>query len=146
MNTEFVFVADLGNLKIFSLYDAGSPRLRLVENMTIEEGRGRFADEVTDQAGAFPNMGSDGQANSIAERHGIELENTDRAIRRIAAKVRDFVEQSQPKRWSLAAPPEINSAILGKIAPECLRSLGRNVKKDLINVPVEELLGHLEKP
>lgn len=139
MNAEFIFVADRGGLKIY-LWDRTAPSpLRLVENVMIPEARGRFADEVTDQAGAFPNAGG---GQSVAERQGIGRENEARSLRQIAAKIREVLAQHRHSRWSLAAPAEINAALLEHLDPALLRDLIHNLRKDLVNAPAEEIPDH----
>jgi hypothetical protein len=141
---EFFLVADRGRLKVYLLDPFHSPNLRLVEEFAVEEARGRFADEFTDQAGAFPNGGSAGQGNSIAERQSLIAENEMRSFRSIARKIIDVLRSARPARWDFAAPSEINGAILDGLPEELRRSLRRNLRKDLVNAPPADVLAHFQ--
>lgn len=142
MNTEFVFVADRGTLKIYLWKRSASLRLEFVEGLEIPESRRPFAEDVTDQAGGFPNTGSEGNANSIAERQGIEREKEARSIRRVAEKINEVLGAGQPCKWSLAAPSTINGMLLARIETGWRNGLVENVEKDLVNVPAGDLASH----
>src|SRR4051794_28020333 len=114
----FIIVADRGQLKAYRVErsDAGhlSPRLLLARDYA--EPQQRFAEKFTDQAGAFPNGGSAGQGNSIAERMQLTAEGEMRAFRTIAGEITALLAEHRPERWGFAAPSEINGAILDGLA------------------------------
>jgi len=112
----------------------------LVEDITLAEARQHFAQQFTDQAGAFPNGGSAGQGNSVAERMSLAAETEMRSFRKIAEHVQKIVRAHQPERWSFAAPAEINGAILDGVSEDCRKHLTQNIPKDLVNQPVSELM------
>ncbi|HEX8371700.1 MAG TPA: host attachment protein [Chthoniobacterales bacterium] len=143
MNTgKYLFIADRGTLKIF-ITDSNHPStLRAVETFRIEEAHGRFQDEYADQAGAFPNGGSAGQGNSIAERQSVSLENEARSLRNIAGKISNVLEQNHGARWSLAAPAQIHNALLEEIPAAHHGTMASSLKKDLVNVPTDQILSH----
>lgn len=141
--TEFFFIADRGALKVYLLSTTSTPKLRLAETITINGNRKRFSEEFTDQAGAFPKPGVNG--NSNGEQHNIAIENSNRSFRDLAKKITEVLEANQPRRWSFAAPAEINNAILESVPNELQDRLSRNLKKDLVNVPTSDVLDHFRR-
>ena len=147
MNAELLIIADRGQMKTYSIEapPGETAAARLVDTFEIEESRGRFADEFTDVAGAFPNSGSGGRGNSVAERTQLATENELRAFRKLAAHIHKLIRQRHPRNWAFAAPAEINNAILADLPNECRQTLVRNLPKDLVNQPEDELLAHFRR-
>ena len=141
---KFIFVADRGVLKIYSVDNSANTTLRLVETMEPGEVGGRFQDEYADDAGGFPNGGSAGQGNSISERHDVPLEHEARALRKLTAKISEVLQQNPSADWSLTAPEQINSALLEALPESARKSLVVNVKKDLIREAPDQLLTRLQ--
>lgn len=143
---EFIFVADRGMLKVYVIdrFLRRGPALRLTKILPIEEVLEQDADRFTDRAGVFPNTGS-GYANAVAERPALKEETQNRGLRGIAASLTDVLDRSRPRQWSFAAPAEINEAILSFVPAPWHRHLRRNLKKDFVNVPPEEILPYFEK-
>ena len=147
MKTELLIVADRAHMKVYTVEKPGG-RARmphLVEDFIVDEVHDRYADQYTDQAGSFPNAGTLGQGNSIAERMSLEAENETRFFRKLATHLEEVVRTHQPERWSFAAPSEINGAILDGVPSDCRKTLVQNVPKDLVNQPVTGLLAHFQK-
>lgn len=143
----FIILADRGQLKAFKIErtpERGGS-MRLISAIKIEEPRQRYAEKFTDQAGAFPNGGTNGQGNSIAERMPLEAEGEMRTFRTLAGGITDLLTEHRPERWAFAAPSEINGAILDGLAPELKASLTVNLPRDLVNTDAAELLGHFER-
>lgn len=145
--TEFFLVADRGALKVYLLSKTSTPKLRLAETVAINGARLRFADEFTDQAGAFPvsNGSGRGTATAIAERQHLIAEDENRSIRQISAKITEVLRANQPRRWSLAAPSAINSAIVDALPADIRDTLTRNLKKDLVKSSAGDVLDHFRK-
>jgi len=139
-SVEFYMVADRGVLKIYALGPEATS-FQSIEEMRIENAHKRFAEEYTDEAGAFPNGGTAGHGNSVAERQQVAAENEMRSFRRIAAKIVDVL-RATPAQWNFAAPEEINGAILDGVPDDLRATLKRNLKKDLVNVPANTLRDH----
>jgi len=137
---ELFFIADRAVLKIYAL-DANRS-LRLLERLDILEAKGRFDKEYTDRAGAFPAGGTAGQGNSTAEKQTLVAENEMRSFRRIASRIMAMLDGAPRARWSFAAPPEIDGAILDGIPESYKASLRAKVRKDLVNVAEQKLLSH----
>jgi hypothetical protein len=142
-------VADRGQMKIFMLDHRPTlaprpPSPRLVDICRVEEAHQKYDERFTDQAGAFPNKGSAGNGNSMAERLPLEKETDSRIFRRLANKLADFLREHDSPTWAFAAPPEINGNILENLNIRLRRSLRQNVLRDLTNVPAAELWEHFE--
>lgn len=147
VNLPVIIVADRGRLKAYAVEknenrSIGVPRLW--ESMEIEEALGRYRDNFTDQAGAFPDGASPGQANSTAERMNLAAEQEMRSFRMVASRMIELLRDKAPERWGFAAPPEINGAILDGLPVDLRERLARNVPRDLVNVPAPELLRHFQ--
>ena len=69
-----------------------------------------------------------------------------RIFRQLSGHITNLLRQHQPASWAFAAPSEINSAILGGVAPELQASLTRNIPRDLVNLPPSDLLRHFDLP
>ena len=100
---------------------------------------------VTDRMGAFPNGGSAGHGNSIAERTALVEEISMRTIRNIAGLMSQFLDKHKPDRWGFAATSQINSAILDEVPERWRMRLSQNLMLDLTRVPASELLEHFEE-
>ena len=142
-------VADRGQMKIFLLDHRRtlvprSPSLRLVDIYRVEEAHQKYDERFTDQAGAFPNKGSAGNGNSMAERLPLAKETNSRIFRRLANKLADFLKEHDSPAWAFAAPAEINGNILENLNIHLRRNLRQNIARDLTNVPMGELWEHFE--
>jgi hypothetical protein len=148
MKADLLIIADRAQMKTFRLAPSPAGRsasLQLLDTFKIDEARGRYADEFTDNLGAFPNGGTNGQGNSSTERMDLAAENEMRSFRKLATRIEEIVRAEHPQRWAFAAPSEINGAILDGLATECRSTLAQNLRKDLVNLPTAELLEHFEK-
>jgi hypothetical protein len=145
--TEFFFVADRGTLKIYLLSKTSTPKLRLAETVPVNGARMRFAEEFTDQAGAFPVSSGNGRATatSIAERQSLLAEDEARSLRQITAKIVEVLRANQPRRWSLAAPSAIHKALVEALPADVRATLTRALKKDLVKASASDVLEHFQK-
>jgi hypothetical protein len=139
---SFIIVADRGSLKAFAIENTPNrgPMPRLAEAYQVSAKPGRFSDEYADQAGAFPNGGTNGQGNSTAERLSVENELSQRAYREVARHIEELISHHSPKTWGFAAPSEINRAILEDLKPDTKSNLKKIVNRDLIHASADELL------
>jgi hypothetical protein len=147
MTSSLLIVTDRGFLKAYAV-EATSNRSampRLLESFQVADAHGRYQDKLTDQAGAFPNGGTAGHGNSIAERMSMEAENETRIFRLLAGQITNLLNQLRPEHWSFAAPSEINGAILDNLSPELRSHLDRNVPRDLVKTQPAELLSHFDR-
>ena len=116
----------------------------MVAEVTFSEGHERLSEQVTDQAGGFPDGGMAGRGNAAAERltliNEIDLQN----FRRVGNCINHVLSSHHPKDWGFAAPSEINRAILEHVKPEFTGTLSQNLPKDLTKVPAEEIVVRFE--
>lgn len=147
MRADLVIVADRGAVKAYEVdrTTAGGPALRLVADLQIVSGHERWGDVYADETGAFPNGGTNGEGNSIAERMDAEAEQEMKSFRDVARDIIGILEEQRPTHWVFAAPPEINTAILDGLPRPHKDSLIHNLPKDLVNTPADELPGHFDK-
>jgi len=142
MNTlpPLVIVADRGHLKAFK---PGAERgLQLLHTTDFKEGLEKLSEQLTDQAGAFPDGGTMGHGTSTAERLTLVDEIDSRIFRRIGQVIDQLHSEHTPGPWALAAPSEINRAILSEISPSVRDSLALNLPLDLTNTPHGQLAEH----
>src|SRR5262245_37943902 len=130
MNTPpFVVVADRGNFKAFAIEptQVHGPAPRLLESIEFTDARQDFSDRFSDQAGGFPNAGTQGKGNSHAERLSLETELDLRLFRQISEHLNKLLEDKNPKRWGFAAPAEINGALLERVDSKWKERLTANL-------------------
>ncbi len=139
---SFLVVADRGCVKAFEVENTPSrgPMPRLTETFQIFSTPDRFRDEYSDRMGAFPNGGTNGKGNSVAERLSVGEEHQTRACREVARHIEKLLGQYHPTSWGLAAPSEIASAVLDKLTAEGRAKLKTVVKHDLVNSDVKALI------
>jgi hypothetical protein len=144
--SPIIIVVNRGTLKAYELEQVPMHGWvpRLLDETIFAEAHGRYRDKFSDQAGAFPATGTLGYATALAERHGMETEGEARLFKHIGEQVSELLRKHQPERWSFAAASEINLGILEHVAPEWRERLARNIKSDLVKVPVRSLLQHFE--
>ena len=107
--------------------------------MDIAEGLQKIGEQVTDQAGGFPNTGTQGHGNASAERMSLTAELEIRTFKKIARRIEELCSQHQPDSWGFAAPSEINGAILDNLDHAWSDKLSINLKLDLTGVPSSEV-------
>lgn len=148
MTASFLIVTDRGCLKAFAVEKTPTRGRfpRLLETFEVPDARSRYQDIVSDQAGAFPTGGAIGQGTATGERLSFDAENSHRALRLLAERITTLLRQHEPERWSFAAPSEINGAILNGIVPELRTRIDRNVTRDLVKTPPNELLPYFALP
>lgn len=112
----------------------------MVAEVTFSEGQERLGEQVTDQAGGFPEAGTGGRGNAAAERmtliHEIDVQN----FRRVGNCINHVLSSHHPSEWGFAAPSEINRAILEFVKPEFTGKLAQNLPKDLTKMAAEEIV------
>lgn len=134
-------IADRGHLVAYRIGEDES--LSAISTEEFAEGNQKISDVVTDQAGSFHNPGSSGVSSGESLPLVAELEV--RSLRRIGETIRSLITREKVTRWGLVAPSEINGAILDHVGKLHAELVSFNLKRDLVNVPKNQLLGHLRK-
>jgi hypothetical protein len=144
---ECVLVADRGELKWFELESAAdrSPSLQLRKVLSISEARKKDQDRFSDAAGAFPNLSTQGQGNSTAERLSLEEETDLRIFRKLGRRMTEWLREADSPPWAFAAPAEINPAILREVEPAVRAKLRLNLPRDLVHASPRELLSRFQE-
>lgn len=136
---NMIITADYGALEAFTISQGEKTKaVHLEEEILVEEDRGPYKEKVTDQATCFRHWGA------TAEKTTIELEKKRRAVQELTKAIETLLQKHQPFHWYFAAPEEINRALMEGLNEKFKKTLRHNLKKDLINIPPEELLGHFE--
>lgn len=145
-NPDFVLLADEGKFIAYRIeHPAGrGDTPHLVDSFNPVAVHQRAGDKFTDQAGAFPNFQFQVYGNAFAERPNLELEESRRAVATITDHMNDFLEEQDPETWSFAASSPVNERVLSGVGDHWKERLARNLTKDLVNEPEEDLLTHFD--
>lgn len=145
---NFLVVADRGCGKAYVVDEPGGRERmpRLVDNFEIQEAHAKYGDIYADQAGRFSDHGGQGvhRGSAAVEELSIEEEQQTRGLKRLAERIDTLLEEHQPARWALAAPSQVNGALIDKLSQTARESLSINVAKDLVKTPAPELLRFFE--
>jgi hypothetical protein len=134
---NFLVVLNQGHLRIYQT-DGDAPQL--INGFDQPEGTRDYTDRDTDQAGRFP--GPRGQGGSIDERLPMQEEQQRRLARESARAIATFLDKHPRARWQFAAGPILHKPVLDQLAPGLHARLGQSIMKDLVNVPLTDLLAH----
>ncbi len=151
MKSSLLIIADRGNLKAYRVEKTANerpPRLNLLEAFSMVDAHRRISEQNTDLAGRFGVSGAAGGPRgstgthqaSISDRH-YEIETSKRLYKQIAAHIMSILNRENAKRWSLAAPSEMNDALLSELDPGVRKTIAENLHADLVHVHPSELLG-----
>ena len=149
---RFVAVVDRGFLRVFRLTDSPNgrpPHLEPVDEWRPAEAHEKTSDKVTDDAGRFPSGHARNPAIgdlTIGERHGIELEETRRLVRRLAERVGAILEREDAERSYLAVSAPIHQQFLAALDSRSRRRISRVLARDLSRTPPGEILAHFDEP
>jgi hypothetical protein len=144
--SKLVVLTDLGTFKAFALDKSplnSTPRLQPVDKAEFEEGDDRIGRRVSDQAGQFTKNAPAFTAikdQSNGERHNMWLENEKRSVKKIAQRISDLLSDGKFESCYLAASSEINKSILDQLPPNARAKIEKNVQRDLVNTPREQIL------
>jgi hypothetical protein len=143
---SFLIIADRGRLIAYSCETerrrGNVPRT--VAEVNFSEGHEKLSEQVTDQAGGFPDGGTGGRGNAAAERMTLIAEIDVQNFRRVGNCINHVLSSHHPDEWGFAAPSEINRAILEFVKPEFTGKLAQNIPKDLTKVPAGEVVERFE--
>lgn len=158
MNSHYIVIADHGHLRIFTERTSpgqSTPTLVEVHSMDFPHARASYADSDTDMAGRFQSSQHQGRGPgtptartgmSIDERLPMAREAERRQNDDIAKGIESFLSQRPDATWDFAAGPSTHNAVLDRLAPQLKGRLKTAVSKNLVNQPVQELLGHFAQP
>ncbi|HET6409400.1 MAG TPA: host attachment protein [Chthoniobacteraceae bacterium] len=138
---SLLIVADRGRLVAYSCDPNDRPGSvpKVVAEVSFSEGHQKLSEQVTDQAGSFPDAGTAGRGNAAAERLSLIEELDVQNFRRVGNYINHVLSSHHPSNWGFAAPSEINRAILEFVKPEYTGKLAHNLPKDLTKIPANEV-------
>jgi hypothetical protein len=144
MAQPFIILADRGRLRMFAVEEVtGRRRLRSVADTLMVEPRLKISEKYADHAGAR-SPGGNGSIDfkNSDEQLGISREEDKRLFEFIGQNINALIQEHGVERWHFAAPSESNAAILEQVDPRYRARMGDNVKKDLVNVEVDNIADH----
>jgi hypothetical protein len=156
MSEHFIITADRGHVRFFSREQPPgqmTPRLREVQGLDFPAGLRSYTDRDSDMAGRFQGSQHQGRGPgaptartgmSIDERLPMQEEEERRQTRDIIQAIESFLQQHPNATWDFAAGPAIHNTVVNLVSPPLRTRLRQSVAKDLVNQPVDELLGHFE--
>jgi len=144
MNNKLVIVTDLGQLKAFRLETTPrhTPRLELLEAMTLEENHRRLGDLVTDRAGRHGAPTNKGWGTPMTDDHNLRLETKHRLVRKIAQHIQIILNRASHSGWWLAASKEIAHEIVNELPLAIRNQLEKLLPCDLTKASTQEIIGH----
>lgn len=154
MNNHYIVIADHGHLRIFAKHqDIGqtTPTLEEVQSIDFPQGRASYVDNDTDMAGRFQSSnyaanaaGAPGlrQGMSVDERLPMQREMNRRRTADVARAIEQFLLADPTATWDFAADSSAHNPIIDALPSSVRFRLRGSVPKDLVNQPLNELLGH----
>jgi protein required for attachment to host cells len=144
MNNKLIIVTDLGQLKVFRLDSTPkhTPRLQLLETMTLEETHHRLRDMVADAAGRHTAPTNRGWGAPVTDDHNLRLETKHRLVRAIAQHIQTILSRAPHNSWWLAASKEIAHEILDELPHSLRDQLEKLLPCDLTKASTQEIVDH----
>jgi hypothetical protein len=154
MSEHYFVAADHGHLRVYLEQQSpgqNTPGVQAVEAMDFPQGKQSYTERDTDMAGRFnssrhqsPGPGQPTQRTgmSIDERLPMELEESRRRVRDLAAELNAFFAQRPNATWDFAAGPDLNGRVLDALTPEVRRRIRKAVTKDLVNQSGNDVRAH----
>jgi Protein required for attachment to host cells len=127
--SSLVVVVDRGRLKAYRVSETPTrgPKLELV------------------QAFGIPNLNAFSRAHrttAATDWPELEIEETRQICRQLAGEITNLVRRDFGEGWSLAAPESICNQIVDLLPLEIRKRIVERVERDLVKIPVAELLSH----
>ena len=146
MKKKLLVLADLGHFKAYQFEQDNSystPRLQLLEEWATDVPR-HVSQQLSDQAGQFRKGTTAGGPSNLSdgEEHNFDLERRRRALKTVAAHMRELLRKDEPDLDGcyFAAGPEINSAILEALDPQSRARIQKNVCANLTRLNPEQVI------
>ena len=143
MNNKLLVVTDLGSFKAYQVDEdqlGSSPRLQLMEEFHTDEAGAKMMDRLTDMAGRYGGRTAGDWAATYGEKHNLELEFKKRAIRQLAQRLNDLLENKDVESCFFAASKEISHQILHELRPQALKKIEKTISCDLTKAGKKDLI------
>ncbi len=148
---KLVVLADLGRFKAFRMEDSrrfSNPRLELVEDWQTDVTQ-HLSDELSDQAGQYrrgvPSRAEGATAMSEGERHNIDLERRRRALKALARRIGEVINEEKVDACFLAADKQINQALINEMDQSTRSRIQKNVTANLTKVDASQVIDHFSE-
>ena len=116
--------------------------MQLVQAFDTTDAHGRYQDKLNRSGGRFPSGAAPGQANSIAERTGIEIENDRRICKQLADSIAEIVRARRAGRLVFCRAGVDSFRIVDLLPPAVRDRIVEHVKSDLVKIEPAKLPGH----
>lgn len=151
MNKTLLIVADLGLLRAYHQTPnvaARPPHLELIEDLKLESAHQKLSDQLSDQAGRFPQGGgAAGVAGNLSAGESLhsEAEQSRRLISQLAGRINSLLADDDVTRCSIAISGAIHNQLLEAINPKARAKIGQVLASNLAQTDPSELHTHFEK-
>lgn len=142
MKTYYLLVADSGSAKLFRA-EGALDKLQLVHQRSNPAGRLTRSELESDRAGQQRNDRSG--MHSFAGDDDAPRHESEQFARELCRLLHREVVGHEFTDLLIAAPPRFLGELRAHLSGECQKVLGKTVHKDLLRVPVPELLAHFEE-
>jgi hypothetical protein len=138
---------DSGRFKAYRMEESPrfrTPRLKLLEQWHTPVIR-RISDQVTDRAGQFAKGSlSFAAINDMAdgERHNLDLERRRRAVKQMAMRVGELLQQETLETCYLGTSKMINQTVLRTLADKVRQRIQKNVTANLTRLNPSAIIKH----
>ena len=150
MTKKLVVVADLGRFKAYRLEEDrnfSNPRLELLEDWETNVNH-HLSEEVSDQAGQFrrgtPKAGG-ATAISDGEAHNMDLERRRRAVKSVARRIGELLQDQKVEGCYLAADNQINKAIMAEMDHHTRSRIQKNVPANLTRLDASAVVSQFSR-
>ncbi|WP_321323518.1 host attachment protein [Thiomicrorhabdus sp.] len=144
MNTTigYAILADLGNIKVFSIDQTEQKTVSLHAYQSIEnaESHAKLSEIYSDKAGNFSNSVSSRQS-SYESKEG--MKQTQQLIENLSAFINEFAEQHNHKLYLSVSNP-IHTQIKEKLSDSTLAKIKAFLAKDLTQQKIENIMKAFE--
>lgn len=147
MTKKLLVVADLGRFKAFRLEEDrnfSNPRLELLEDWETNVNH-HLREEVSDQAGQFRRgvpKAEGATAISGGEQHNMDLERRRRAVKTVARRIGELLQDRELEGCYLAADTQINKAIMAEMDDRTRLRIQKNIPANLTRLDAAAMVNH----
>lgn len=146
MRIDILITADLGHLKAYRVSAdelTGKPHIQILADQVLPEAHKKLADIETDEPGRYSvRTGKIALGRPAGEQNTLELEIRKRSLCQLAREIESLLhrENSEGRRWGLAACSEVLPRLLEKLSPATRERLVKTIPSDLTKLDKEAVL------
>lgn len=140
---HWILIADASGARIFSIAGLNQP-LKLVQQFSNADGRKLTQDLVSDEPGRMSKGGTPGMKSAMDPRTTAHEAAAESFARQLGAFLKHHSSNSEFASLSLVAPAHFLGLLRSSLSKESDRLVRSSLVKDLVHVPADQLLGHIE--